>query len=105
MSPSETPIASIPTSIGEPCRPRTNVWWNSSLAAEAKASPKAQADDPVARRRSAASIAYSVKCAALRSRRSQLPRWVLSDGIDENAKITPAQISTGSHFEGIPAGW
>jgi hypothetical protein len=38
-----------------------------------------------------------VTCASFRRRRSQLPRPLERLGIDENAKITAAQASTGSH--------
>ena len=31
--PSATPTASMPTSIGEACRPRTKCWWSSSVDA------------------------------------------------------------------------
>src|SRR5262249_20371274 len=31
--PMATPTASLAASVGDPCRPGTNVWWNSSLAA------------------------------------------------------------------------
>ena len=39
--PIATPTASIATSIGDPCRPGTNVWWTSSLAAYSTPSPNA----------------------------------------------------------------
>ena len=56
----------------------------------------------MARSSRSASTAYSVMCASFRSSRSQVPRWVESDGTDENAKITAAQTTTGSQRETIP---
>src|SRR4051812_41325040 len=39
--------------------------------------------------------------ASFRSTRSQVPRCVEREGTDENAKITPAQTTTGSQRETI----
>jgi len=59
--------------------------------------PKANAGNsrPIARINRNPSTAYSVTCAHLRRISSQVPRPVESTGIDESAKITPAQTTTG----------
>src|SRR4051812_27633113 len=102
-SPTSAPVASIATSIGEPCRPPTNVWCSSSVPAYATVSANAHAKLPVARSRSTARIAYSVACAHLRSTRSQVPSPELRLGTDENAKITAAQTTTVSQRVTIAA--
>src|SRR5580765_3282674 len=62
------------------------------------ASASAGASRSTARMSRTASTAYSVMCAHLRRNRSQSPRPVPRLGIEESAKITAAQRTTGNQF-------
>jgi hypothetical protein len=44
-------------------------------------------------------------CAHLRRTVSHVPSPELSDGIDESAKMTPAQTSTGNQREAMETPW
>src|SRR5262249_19512739 len=94
--PHASPTESMPTSTAEPWRPATHAWWNSSARGYTGPSPSESHERPVARTRSAPSTAYSAVWAILRRTRSQPPRPLDRLGIEENAKITAAQTTTGS---------
>jgi hypothetical protein len=96
VRPAAAPAVSMSQSSGEACRPATNSWCTSSVAAYRDASASAAGARPTARYSRIARMAYSAKCASFRRTRSPVPRPVPRPGIDEKVKMTPAQKTTGS---------